>query len=310
MKFKKQTMALALAGVCLAPIAQASEWSDFSVGYRYGNTFREPNNPNNIGKNIFNLTYVDRNQYGSNFLNVDMLRSTSLDPAAPGSASYSFQNPGQPGATEYYLTYRYQLQIGKAFKQDLAVGPIKDFGVTAGVDLNTKNTSVAPQKQLLVIGPTIKFDVPGVLDFSVLYAQERNHNGLASTTAQLNKPYGSIPNVSPSMTFGPQMMLNATWLIPFNAGPAPMKFQGFVNYLTQKGSDYFGNPTAPETLNRMSLMVDVGDLAANRKNTFWMGVGYEFWNNKFGNHSYSPTNANARMGIRNSTPTLNAEIHF
>lgn len=314
MKFKKQTLVLALAGASLAPIAQAAEWSDFSVGYRYGNRFTEPNNYNNIGKNILNLTYVDRNEYGSNFLNVDMLKSTPLDPAAPVNSTVGGgTGNGAAGATEFYLTYRYQLQIGKAFKKDLAVGPIKDFGVTAGVDLNTKNNNAAPQKQLFVIGPTIKFDVPGVLDFSILYAKEQNHNGYLSTASAYGKQGfgpGSIPVQNPTMTFGSQALFNATWLLPFNAGPAPMKFQGFANYLTQKGSDYFGNPTAPETLSRMSLMVDVGQLAMNKKNTFWLGIGYEYWNNKFGNHSYSPTNASARPGIKTSTPTLNAEIHF
>ena len=40
-----------LAGT-VASSALAAEWSDTYLGYRYGDKFREPNNPNDVKKDI------------------------------------------------------------------------------------------------------------------------------------------------------------------------------------------------------------------------------------------------------------------
>ena len=58
--------------------------------------------------------------------------------------------------------------------------------------------------------------------------------------------------------FDTQLILSAAWGLPFQAGPVSLKFQGFINYNTDKGKDYVGVKTEAETLMRTSLMVDVG----------------------------------------------------
>ena len=45
-----------------------------------------------------------------------------------------------------------------------------------------------------------------------------------------------------------------------------------------------------------------GRLRGARKNSLWMGVGYEYWRNKFGNHS--------QPGVDTDAMTLNLEWHF
>lgn len=259
--------------------AQAFTWSDTFIGYRYGTQFTEPNNPHDIQKHILQLTHASGYAYGQNFFNVDLLQSDEMDPAR-GNA----RGEGD-GATEAYLTYRHQLHLGKVFGTDLGFGPVKEVALTAGFDLNTKNTDFAPRKQLLVAGPTLKFDVPkGFVDFSVLYAHERNHNGF--------KPAGEK-----DVTFDDYTVFNLAWGLPFQAGPLPMKFQGFGNYNTAKGMD-----TKYEILVRTSLMLDLGQLAFDKSNTLWAGVGYEYWDNKFGNHG--------RPGVDTRAPTLQLEWHF
>ena len=138
---------------------------------------------------------------------------------------------------------------------------------------------------MLVVGPTLKFAVPkGFLDFSVLYAHETNHNAF--------KPAGQK-----DVTFNDYTIYNLTWGLPFNVGTVPMKFQGFGNYITPKGLG-----TTDETLIRSSLMVDVGQLAFNKENTVWVGVGYEHWHNKFGNQDQD--------GLNTDAFTANLEWHF
>ena len=50
-------------------------------------------------------------------------------------------------------------------------------------------------------------------------------------------------------------MLNLTWMRPFKVGNHAAKFQGFVNYVGEKGEDYNDKDTAAETLVRTALMV-------------------------------------------------------
>ncbi|GHA18106.1 hypothetical protein [Oceanisphaera arctica] len=275
--------ALALA-VSAAPQVSAAIWSDTYVGYRYGSDFTEPSNPNDVEKHVLQLTHASGYAYGQNFFNLDILQSDDMDPAN-GSA----RGEGD-GAMEAYLTYRHQLHLGKVLDKDLSFGPVKEVALSAGFDLNTKNTQFAPRKQLLVVGPTLKFGLPkGFADLSLFYAYERNHCGA---------PFCQQSDIS----FDPYYVINLAWGVPFNAGPVPMKFQGFGNYNGAKGEDYNFNETKPEVLVRTSLMVDVGQLAFDKSNTLWAGVGYEYWDNKFGNHG--------KDGVDTRAPTFNMEWHF
>ncbi|MGO1247184.1 MAG: outer membrane protein OmpK [Oceanisphaera sp.] len=271
----------ALAMAVAAPSVSAANWSDTFVGYRYGTQFTEPTIDKKVKKHVLSLTHASGYDYGQNFFNVDLLQSDSNDPAAGDEG-----NDGDKGAFEAYVTYRHQLHLGKIFNTDLSFGPVKEVGLTAGFDLNTKNTTFAPRKQMLVVGPTLKFDVPkGFVDFSVLYAHERNHKNIPAI------------NVNEDVTFNDYTIYNLTWGVPFDLGPVPMKFQGFGNYITPKGLGM-----TDETLVRTNLMVDVGQLAFNKSNTVWAGVGYEYWRNKFGNQD--------KVGIDTDAVTANLEWHF
>ena len=280
----KLLAALATTGlVASAPTANAATWSDTFVGYRYGTDFREPSNPNDVRKHVLQFTHASGYSVGQNFLNLDLLQSDDKDPAAGGGS----------GATEAYLTYRHQFHLGKIFDKSLAFGPVKEVALTAGVDLNTKNTDFAPRKRLLLIGPTLKFDVPGFLDVGLFYGKEWNHCGLGACAA---------PGNHANIDFDPYYVISVAWGIPFQAGSVPLKFQGFLNYNGEKGEDYFNVDTAEETLMRTSLMADLGHVLAGKKNTFWAGVGYELWRNKFGNHD--------KPGVDTDALTLQLEYHF
>ena len=283
-----RTITLACAVLALPVCAQAATWSDTFIGYRYGTDFREPSNPYEVQKNVLQLTHASGYTLGQNFANLDVFQSDDKDPT---------QRNGSTGATEFYLTYRHQLHLGKIFDKSLAFGPVKEVALTAGFDLNTKNTTFAPRKRLVVVGPTLKFDVPGFLDVSLLYGKEWNHCGLGSPAC----PKSDI-------SFDPQAILSVAWGIPFSAGPVPLKFQGFVNVNSEKGRDYAGVKTRTETLMRTSLMVDVGQMTWGKKNTLLMGVGYEYWRNKFGNHSTA--SGATKPGIDTNAPTFQMEWHF
>ena len=283
----KTTISIGVAAVLsLAAGAHAADWSDTSISWRAGNDFREPFNPDDIKKNIFALTHVSGYKYGTNFFNIDLLQSDSKD---PGSLNQS------AGAQEAYVVYRHTLDIGKLRGSDIKFGPVRGVGATAGFDWNTKNdVGYNSRKRMLVAGPTLMWDVPGHLNTSLLILGESN------------APSGAFPpisQVSGRYHYKVHPMLTADWGIPVSS---LLAFEGFANFIASKGRDEVGNATGAETDIDMQLMFDAGAAAGSARNTFRVGIEYQYWNNKFGNTSATT----GGKGYRASTPMLRAEYHF
>lgn len=280
-------ISVAITLALLASASQAADWSDTALSLRHGSSFAEPydNNPDgsrkDITKTIVGLTHVSGYKYGTNFFNVDLLMSDRNDPGG-GVA-------GNPGAQEVYLVYRHMLDIGKVSGHAIQFGPVRGLGLTAGFDLNTKNDFYASKKRMLVVGPTLMFDVPGFANLSALVLKESN-----------------APNGLPERyTYKTHGALELDWGVPI--GSLPLSFNGYAMIIGSKGLNEYGGPTATETHVDMNLMLDVGALAGGAKNTFKVGVEYEYWKNKFGN----PTVASgAGAGATARTPMIRGEYHF
>lgn len=248
----------------------AADWSDNSVGYRYGTSFAEPYVSSDISKHVLNFTHASGGKYGTNYLNVDVLKSGRDD----------------SHATEAYLVYRYTLDLGQASGKDLRFGAVRGLGLTAGIDLNTKNDpGYGSKKRMLVAGPTLMFDVPGFLNISLLALWESN------------RPVG----VSSRYRYDTHPMLSAAWNIPLGGGK--WSFEGYLNQIAAKGTNEFGGPTAPETNLDMQLMYDFSTAVSLQPKTLKAGLAYQYWRNKFGNPSNVP-------GSLAKTPMIRAEYHF
>ena len=264
---------------------KAADWSDTSIGYRYGTQFDEPFNGKAISKNIFNLNHASGYKYGSNFFNADLLFSDNTDPAGKGSTN---------GAQEAYVVYRHTLDLGKVTGGGFKLGPVRGVGITAGFDFNTKaDAGYNSKKRMLVAGPTFMMDVPGFLNVSVL--------GLWESNAPFNTFTGTS---TPRYSYDPHAMLGLAWGIPFSAGSLPLSFEGFANFIAAKGKNEFGASTAAETNIDMQVMYDMSSVMNASKNTFKVGVEYQFWKNKFGNDATNNKGAFAK------TPMIRAEYHF
>lgn len=267
--------------------AQAADWSDTAISWRYGTRFAEPYNPEHIKKHIFALSHASGYKYGSNFFNVDLLQSDKTDPASLTQSE---------GAQEAYVVYRHTLDLGALSGRELRYGPIKGVGLTLGFDWNTKNDiGYNSRKRMLVAGPTLMWDVPaGFFNTGILLLRESN------------APSGAFPpisNVNGRYTYDTHAMLAVTWAIPV---AERLAFEGYGNYIGAKGRDEVGNPTGPETNVDMALMYDIGVGFGQPKNRFRVGLEYQFWNNKFGNTRATT----GGRGQRASTPMVRAEYHF
>lgn len=274
----------AILSLCAS--AHAADWSDTSLSWRAGDAYREPFNPEDIQKNIVALTHVSGYKYGVNFVNLDLLMSDKKDPASLNQTS---------GAQEAYLVYRNTLDIGKLRGSDIKFGPVRGVGATVGFDWNTKNdVGYNSRKRMLVAGPTLMWDVPGHLNTSVLLLRESNAPSGA---------FAPISNVTGRYTYKLHPMLTADWGIPVSP---LVSFEGYANLIAKKGKDEVGNETGVETNIDMQVMLDVGAAMGSAKNTFRVGLEYQYWNNKFGNTSATT----GGQGQRASTPMIRAEYHF
>ena len=264
--------------------AKAADWSDTSLSYRYGTKFAEPYNNVDISKHVINFSNVSGNQYGKNFFSVDFLLSDKNDPSAVGANN---------GAHEAYAVYRNTLDLGKVSGANLAFGPLRGLGVTVGFDFNGKtDAGYNSKKRMLVAGPTLMFDVPGFLDVRLLALRESN------------APYNGFTRTGTSRyTYDTHAMLSVAWGIPLDIG-LPLSFEGYAGYTGIKGRNEFGELTAVEVNIDMQVMYDLSLAIGAPKNTFKLGLEYQYWKNKFGNPSRSVPGAAAR------TPMVRAEYHF
>lgn len=283
MSMKKTAAAAALLTAAAVLPAMAADWSDTSLGWRYGTRFAEPYGATDIHKNILSITHADGYKYGTNFVNVDMLLSDSKDPGSGTTA----------GAQEVYVVYRNTLDFGKLTGKDFKSGFIRGYGATLGFDFNSKNDAYSSRKRMVVAGPTLMLDVPGFLNLSLLALWESNApNGVNSRYSY--KTHGAA---------------EADWSIALPVS-LPLAFEGYALYIGSKGTNEFGGPTAPETHVDMKLMADVGAMAGAGKGTFKAGLGYEYWRNKFGNPTTDVIGPGAGPGATARTPMVRLEYHF
>ena len=283
---------IARAAVCASVLAcalpaQAATFSDTSIGYRYGTEYAEPFNPKAVAKDIINFNHISGYKYGTNFFNIDLLSSDSVDPAGAGSSN---------GAQEVYVVYRNTVELEKLTGTSYAFGPVRGVGITGGFDYNTKNDAgYNSKKRMLVAGPTFMMDVPGFLNLSVLLLWESN------------APYSTFSKVStPRYNYDTHAMIGAAWGIPFSIGALPLSFEGFANFIAAKGKNESGGDTAAETNIDMQVMYDLSPALGVAPKSLKVGLEYQYWKNKFGNNS----DGIAGPGAFAKTPMVRVEYHF
>ena len=287
MKTRQISRLFCMACAGLTGVAHGADWSDTSISWRYGQDFREPFNGSDISKHIVALTHVSGYTYGTNYFNADFLMSDKNDPASLSQTS---------GANEAYILYRNTVDLGKVTGSEYKFGPVRGLGITGGFDVNTKNdVGYNSRKRMLVLGPTLMWDVPaGHFTTSLLLVHESNAPSGA---------FAPISNVTGRYTYKTHAMLSSEWGIPLGS---LWSFEGYANFLGEKGKDEVGNDTGAETNIDMQLMLDVGAALGRAKNVFRVGVEYQYWRNKFGNTSATT----GGQGYVARTPMIRAEYHF
>jgi nucleoside-specific outer membrane channel protein Tsx len=265
-------MAAAACLLTLAAPAGAADWSDTSIGAKYGERFTEPGGTQKIDKTIYEFVHVSGDRLGKNLVVGQVLTSGSNDPAAGGGT----------GAQEFYGLYRRTLSLSKLTGSTLAFGPVKDVSLVGRFDRGTKNISMAAAARKLMAGVSLDLAVPKGFAEAVLYAyHEKNYNGIVGQAVKFDTTYRA----------------DLVWGIPFNLG-IPLEWRGGLAIVGAKGKDGFGNDTKVEKKLYTEVMAGIG------KTGFQVGLAYEWWRNKYG------VDASRIPGANQGTPLLVAEYHF
>ena len=277
MKKSLRPVALAALGL-LATAAGAADWSDNSIGYRYAPSQSEPGVSDKVAKNILNFTHVSGDKLGMNLFTIDLLKSNGSDPA----------NGGGQGAQEWYGFYKRSFSLTALSSKPVTLGFAKDVNLNLRVDAGTKNTTFAPAPRKLRAGFSVAMPVSaGFWDIGIDAYKESNHNGI----------------VGKDVNFKTAPALTSAWAIPVGPGT----FQGFLDVVGPKGDDGFGEKTKTETLLRATYMFDV----MGPKSALKAGVGFEYWNNKFGCDNNNPASLNGHPNsCKATTPLLLVEYHL
>lgn len=267
------------------PVPHRPQNSD-TITYWYGTHYRTPFvlkpgtfEPANIQRNSIEYKHVDYWPLGSNFMDLNLVKSNMSEPSAGGG----------DGATEAYFIMRSNLGLNeisgtKAFQ----FGPVRDVSAEIGANLQTKNSEFAPSERTLYFGPNFQINMPrGFLNIGFHLRKEWVHEGTLGKVANYNPNF----NIEPS------------WLIPFSIGKVHLNYSGFADFNTPKGKDTFGTETASEFLIRSAVGVDIGSFMFKRAQLAELNAGLWYWHNEYGKPSSQP-------GARQTTPIMGLTIHL
>jgi len=260
---------LVLMGVTLAPnssFAWGIEFQDTYVSVRGLWQDKQPGYSGNVQEIAGNISYANGWTYGSNFVSLDLEdfgRKDGANSVTGNVTSNSF---------EFYGVFRTVLSGNKISRSHMfSFGPIRDIGFVVGGDLDTQNDQFASYKRFVIIGPQIAFNLPkGFLNVTVGASHEWNTDAYLANGNSTN--YNTTYDIE------------VAWAYPFNAGPVPLNFTGFANFIGPKGKGATGDSYHRiEILVHPKLLVDVGSLIGYAPKKLEAGIGYEYWHNKFGN---------------------------
>lgn len=243
---------LLLVAACLAPLhAVALEWSATEIEYLHSSRFREPGNVNDVSKHIVSLQHAHGFSLGRNFMFVDWAESGNQERDFAG-------NPESP--REIYGEAYTTLSLSRLAGASFAGGPLRDVGLTAGINLGSKNSRFNPEPRVYLAGVTVDFAVPrGFFNVDLLGYRDHGCNS------------GGCPDYRATYQITP------VWSLPFSLGAVDGEFTGFIDIIGARGAG-----TVHQVLGQPQLRFDVGK-PFGHKGRLYAGVEYQYWRNKFGN---------------------------
>ena len=270
--------------------------NDNLITYAVQFTATSPGVTNKTVKQIYAYTHFDVWAYGTNFITLSLAKSDHADPANPCGDPFAPAGlSGCGGAAEFYGLIRSTFGWNQLFNtKQFTIGPLNNISFEVGVDGETENQFLAPNKRDVVAGLQFAFDLPykGFLDIAPLYYQEMNHNAFLKSGTFLPLPFPGIPDGN--------TRFNATWAVEINyymdLGFLPpsidyFAISGRAGFYGPKGTGAGAGVVSPTNNTKTEINSEPIRLTFDASKAIYGGkyshfldvwVAYRYWENKFG----------------------------
>jgi hypothetical protein len=258
---------------------------DDRVTYAYLPRGTDPGNSPLTAKQTVTFTHFDAWAYGTNLVNLTLLKSDQRDPSAP---CVTGGRTGCAGATEFYGFLRSTIGFNEVFNtKAFSIGALRNVSFEFGGDGEVENTTLAPAKRVGVVGLQFAFDLPykGYINVAPMYFKEVNHSSFipapSDGTLNFNGTWAIETNYYMDLGFLPDYL--------------PLSVSGRFAFYGPKGK----GTSVPGTLERITelnsepirLTLDASRAVWGPKYTHLVDVwvAYKYWQNKYGlNHNRAP----------------------
>src|SRR6266702_1348993 len=210
--------------------------NDNRVTYSYLPNGTDPGVTAKTAKQIYSFTHFDSWAYGTNLINLSLLKSDHSDPAQPCVAGRT----GCSGASEFYGFIRSTFGFNEVFStKAFSIGPLRNVSLEVGADGEVENNALSPAKRVGVVGLQFAFDLPykGFFNIAPMYHKEVNHS------AFIPAPYDSNQNFNGIWTIETNYYMDLGFLPDY----LPLSVSGRAAWYGPKGP----GTSVPGTLNRV-----------------------------------------------------------
>lgn len=208
---------------------------------------------------IFTLQHVDGWKYGDNFFFVD------------------FIDAEDSGSDVYFEVYS-NFSLGKILGKKVGIGPVKDVGLLLGF-----NRAQDAQVMKYLPGIRLSWDLPGFAFLNTDF------------TAYIDDSAGLSGGGVPSEDDG--FMLDINWAYPFSYKGHDFSIEGHAEYISDRTNELGGDVKA-HILAQPQFRYDLGKTAFNKPGKLFVGIEYQYWENKLGDDDTDESVAQALLVYR------------
>lgn len=206
------------------------------------------------------ISHADAWAYGTNFLNLIVLKTGSQTPSgspAPQLSSFDY------GLTALFYNYRGTLS-GNALTGTQAFsipGLVKDVSLVYGYDYQSDSTMYGYVDSRVVGGLNVALDIP-VGFFNIGLLMQKDWTRFADLPAPKRRTANDVV-----------ARLEVTYKFPLTFTNLPLSLAGFTTYVPPRGDDPHGGKTKGFLQTRTDLVLDVGALVFAQPNRIEAFIG-------------------------------------
>ena len=263
MQFKQWTTYLAtgLLATTFAISSQAEEdWSSTEVQFSTGKLLHPRikgtgEKGSEISTSIITFQHASSHSYGDNFFFVDhsRVKDNKVD-----------HSRVKDNKTEVYGEWYSNFSLGAITGNDMSNGLVRDIGLIAGL-----NFAPGADNIWALPGVRVALDLPG---FAFANLDITGYNNI-TTASDADKEDSSY-------------MVNLSWALPFQLGETSWSLEGHAEYIAARDVvSSSGDKAEKEAwiLAQPQLRFDMGEALGGEAGNFFVGLEYQYWQNKQGN---------------------------